>query len=239
MSADRFKLQQSWWLASELGRRHPNAWVERFMHTTGPVLVAVEAGDDAQARVFFDLQAGVRAYRGESESHWSWETVLQCPGAHDMLKRIEASSGLGIPRRAPATSARSIVYRLIARLLAMHLDASRPWVPVPLDVQSMVHGLVEPEDDPLLLGFETVHRDVHDHRADATKRFGDPRLVQVRPWLWAMTRDVETTFVLDTDGFMHARQLGVRPLLPMYDEVGRDIDRLAVRVLELASATRG
>ncbi|WP_026373108.1 hypothetical protein [Agrococcus lahaulensis] len=239
MTADRFKLQQAWWLASELGRRHPRVWVERFMHSTGPVLVAAEAGEDAGARVFFDLQAGVRAYRGESESHWSWETVLHCPGAHDTLKRIEVTSGLGIPHRAPATTARSIVYRLIARLLAMHLDAPRPWVPVPVEVQPMVHGLVEPEDEPLLLEFETAHRDVHNHRDDAAKRFGDPRSVQVRPWLWAMTRDVETAFVLDTDGFVHTRQVGVRPLLTMYDELGRDIDRLAVRVLELAGATRG
>ena len=237
--ADRFKLQQSWWLASELGRRHPHVWVERFMHANGPVLAAVDAGEGARARVFFDLQAGVRAYRGEDEAHWSWDTVFLCPGAHDTLKRIEATSGLGLPRRAPATTARSIVYRLIARLLAMHVDAARPWVPVPVDVQPMVRSLAEPAADPLIAGFESAQQDILNHRADAAERFDDVQEVGIRPWLWAMTRDIETAFVLDTDGYVHTRALGVRPLLPLYDELGRDVDRLAVRVLELAGTVRG
>lgn len=238
MTADRFKLQQSWWLASELGRRHQGVWVERFISAnSGPVLVAYHP--DGDAKIFFDLEHGVRLHLDGSKAEWGWESAFSAMGAHDQLKRIEVSSGLGTPRRAPATTAQSLVYRLIARLLAMHVDAPRPWVPVPVDVQPMVRGLAEPSDDALLVGFDTVQKDILNHRADAAARFDDVQTVGIRSWLWAMTRDVETAFVLDTDGYVHTRQVGVRPLLPMYDELGRDIDRLAVRVLELAGATRG
>ncbi|MGM1028972.1 MAG: hypothetical protein ACQEWM_03755 [Actinomycetota bacterium] len=237
MTADRFKLQQSWWLASELGRRHQGVWVERFISAqSGPVLAAYHP--DGAAKVYFDLQHGVRVHLAGSQAEWGWESVFSAMGAHDLLKRIEASSGLGTPRRAPATSAQSLVYRLIARLLAVHVDAPRPWVPVPVEVQPMVRGLAEPSDDALLAGFDTVHDDILNHRADGAARFDDVQTVGIRPWLWAMTRDVETAFMLDTDGYVHTRAVGVRSLLKLYDELGRDIDRLAVHVLELAGVTR-
>lgn len=121
----------------------------------------------------------------------------------------------------------------------MHVDAQRPWLPVPVEVEQMLHGLVEPEADPSLTGFETVVADVHEHRKDIPKKFDDVRAVHVRPWLWAMTREVDTELVLDTDGFVHTRRHGAVRLLPLYDDLGRDLDRLSVRVLELAGAVRG
>lgn len=236
MNADRFKLQQSWWIASEIARRHQGVWIDRFMDLdSGPVLVAHHR--EQGVRVFFDLQHGVRMQSGETW-HWGWDTIFSLCGGHDLVRRIESASTLGIPKGAPASSGRSLVYRLIARLQSMHVDAARTWSAVPVPVVPMVQGRTEPERDPLLHGFESVHQDVHGHRQAAIEQFGDVQNVTVQPWLWAMTREVETAFVLDTDGFLHTRERGARSLLQWYDEAGRDIDRLAVRVLETAGVTR-
>lgn len=237
MIADRFLLQQSWWLASELVRRHPSMWVDRFDHPgSGPVLVAFEP--DSAARVFFDLRHGVRAMRGDTEAHWSWEHVFSSPGAHDMVKRIEAAIDRPLRGRAPATTGRSIVYRLIARLSAAHVDAARPWLPVPIAVEPMVQGRAESTDEPLIAGFDTVHDDILRYRKKALADFDDPSAIGMRPYLWAMTRDLETAFVLDADGYVHDRGRGAAALLPLYAQHGRDLDRLLVKVLEDTAAVR-
>lgn len=237
MTADRFKLQQSWWIASEIARRHQGIWVDRFMaDESGPVLVAYRHEDEL--RVFFDLQHGVRLQSGAENAQWGWDKVFSLPGAHDLLRRIETTSVLGIPKGAPASSGHSLVYRLISRMQTMHVDSARPWVAVPVSVQPMVQGHAEPQDDPLINGFASVHSDIHSQRLQVAQQFDDVRRVGTHPWLWAMTRDVETELVLDTDGFVHMRRTGAHQLLKWYDEVNRDIDRLAVRVLESAGVTR-
>lgn len=135
--ARRFILAQSWWIASELVRRHP----ELMIFETHPgggmydVLQVGQIGKDThleRAHAMLNRAGTVQVHFGSQHGRQdqviaTWREVLAAPNPHQIVKQIEHAAGWGSPDRAPATEPRGIAYRVIAGLLRMMVDDRHPW----------------------------------------------------------------------------------------------------------------
>lgn len=233
MIADRFTLQQSWWLLSELCRRHPEMVMDRFVHDEGgPVLMARRGGDlEHRVAVMCDLHTGVQIHMLPGPGTVPWEEVFASAHPHHLLKHIEQHSLLGVPRSAPATTPRTLTYRLAARLLALRLDDRHDWSIEPVDLHEVARDREDAEE--LLAGFPTAVLDVEEkmrHLQDHPA--GLEQALASVPCLWRIVRDVETVALLDTDGFVHARPAALVRTMDLYRERGRDLDRVLMWMLD-------
>ncbi|GAA2175684.1 hypothetical protein GCM10009846_26520 [Agrococcus versicolor] len=204
----------------------------RFTHERdGGVLLAKRHDVGVAA----NLVDGVRVLQQSGSTLFTWDTIFRAGGAHDIVRQIERISPLGIAESAPATTHRTLVYRLAAQLLALRLDDRHDWTIEPLDAAAVIQGRAPADSLGEVDGFPTVLADLAQQReafASATEiRFDDPTVV---PHLWVVRRDVHVAMVLDTDGFVHTRANGLVPAFTIYEERGRDLDRVVRAVLEAA-----
>lgn len=137
--ADRFMLQQTWWIISELVRRHPDMWVKRYFHPEGGWLVMAHTPDGA-LQVVFDLQSGIQAHEQGIQHFVPWSFVFGQNDAHTVVRKIENMTSLAKPIPTPATAAHSLTYRLIAQLLAMKLDDRRSWNAIEVELDPILQG---------------------------------------------------------------------------------------------------
>jgi hypothetical protein len=127
--AERFTLEQGWWIAAELCRRHSrlSAFATVFLggHYHGPQVVDLLR--PAAPTVFFNQKGRIhfRDLRPEAEPI-TWQEVLAADGPHDIVKRIETTLGLGTGS-ADATTARSVGYRVVSALLTRGLNDRHRW----------------------------------------------------------------------------------------------------------------
>ena len=231
--ADRFVLRQTWWIVSELIRRHPDMWVKRYLHSEGGWLVMVHTPDTA-LQVVFDLQSGMQVHEQGIQHFVPWSFVFAQNDAHTVVRKIENMTSLGKPTPTPATAAHSLTFRLIAQLLAMNLDDRRSWNALEVELDPILEG-ADPEADPLIRPFPSVLADVKNQRDEIRELLGlEGRL---RPYLWTIVRDLDPLLVLDADGFVHTRG-GIYGTMEIYSAVQHDISRTAAAVLQLASRSR-
>lgn len=124
--AQRFVIARSWWIASELVRRHPELRLIET-HPGGGQYDCLTLLRDESTVVDLN-RAGAIHFNGETPSELAM-TWLEC-FAHDdphlSVKQIEAASGLTSPSPTPATSPAALVYRAVARVLAALVD-DRDW----------------------------------------------------------------------------------------------------------------
>lgn len=238
MIADRFLLQQSWWILSELCRRHERTVMDRFVHDAhGGVLLAKRIGKasepESNVGVTANLVDGIRVMQRSGSTLIPWATVFETGDAHAIVRHIEGMSPLGHPASAPATTHRTLIYRLAARILATRLDDRHDWSIEPLDAARVIRGERPLEALGDAVALPTVRADLEQQRAGfatATVFHSDhPVFV---PHLWAVRRDVDVAMVLDTDGFVHTRTNGLVHAESIYEEHGRDLDRVLHAVWE-------
>lgn len=116
--AERWTNAQSWWIASELCRRDSTLRIDQDY-----------AGGSRRLRVSRDLSRDmggmphvtlhpVRGVEGLGPAQWtSWPMVLSENNPHAWVDRIESKFGWA-PGPTPATTTRSLTYRVIAQILA-------------------------------------------------------------------------------------------------------------------------
>lgn len=231
--ADRFVLQQTWWIVSELVRRHPDMWVKRYLHAEGGWLVMAHT-PDAALQVVFDLHSGIQVHEQGIQHFIPWVVAFNQNDAHTVVRKVESVTTLGKPMTTPSTAAHSLTYRLIAQLLAIKLDDRRSWNAIEVELDPILQG-DPPEANPLIRPFPTVLRDVKNQRDEIRELLGpDARL---RPYLWTVVHDLEPLFVLDADGFVHTRD-GLHPTMEIYAAAQHDISRAAAVVLQLSEQER-
>ncbi|QCR20287.1 TY-Chap2 family putative peptide chaperone [Agrococcus sp. SGAir0287] len=238
MIADRFLLQQAWWILSELCRRHERTVMDRFVHEQhGGVLLAKRIGKAAEPEtnvgVAANLVDGIRIMQRSGSTLIPWAEVFEAGDAHAIVRHIERISPLGPVESAPSTTHRTLVYRLAARILASRLDDRHDWSIEPLDAAAAIQGERTIASLGEAVTLPTVRADLEHQRQSfaTTTAFASDHPVFV-PHLWVVRRDVDVAMVLDTDGFVHTRSRGLVPVERIYEEHGRDLDRVLHAVWE-------
>lgn len=133
---NRFVNAESWWVASELVRRHPELIIYE-MHPGGGQsdVLCVTTPDQLTAavqrqlpQVWLNREGSIQLHKGtESELVATWPDVLSSAHPHSLVKSIEVRAGWGIPHITPAATPRTLIYRLMASTLQVLVNDSHPW----------------------------------------------------------------------------------------------------------------
>lgn len=227
--ADRFALQQSWWIASEIARRHGGLLISRVQDDDFNSILLVHDGPVGN-RVQFDLAAGAtwKTLDGDLE-RLSWREMLEYDNAHTAVKHLEENACFGTPTQAAVTNRRTIAYRLAAALLTAKIDDRHTWQIVPAPLAS---GETEMRESLALLEpFASTGPQIEYAFTDMAELYEQSTLVGRTPYwhepLWLVLKDLETAMVLDESGYVHLADGVFLDLMDLYRALGRDIGALA------------
>lgn len=227
--ANRFAIAQSWWIASELVRRHPELIVYE-MHPGGGqydvlcVAMLDQFTPNARAnspRVMLNRVGTIQIHRGyDTEVVADWSAVLEANDPHQFVKELEVLTGWGSPISAPPTAERVIGYRFFATALALLVNDRHVWDVRSESVDSSASGLSR-------AGLITAFPDV-EAALRQTPRLG----IHGEPHshYWAIRRGVETVAVVSMEGDIHRQGMKRHALMDAYQESDR---RLPVMTTEL------
>lgn len=212
----RLRLVQSWWLGSQLVRRHP----ELILIETHPgggmydCLSIVRYGRDGSGSTLVDLnREGSIHVHPENSNLMTWKDELQFGDRHAAVKRIEAAAGLIPPTQTPATTSAVLSYRAIASVLATLLNEREVW-----DARSYRSDSPYSNDPAFdVVPFPTAEKAVRASRPDDF--LGDPGFR-----FWGLTKGGKVVAVVDTDGTVHLRK-GRRSLVDAYTTGGRRLTK--------------
>lgn len=125
--AARFVIAQSWWIASELVRRHPDLVIHEShpgggMYDCLTLLTAEALTPIAQVN-----RAGTIRASENSELSVRWDQVMSASSPHAIVKQIEAATGLRPPARTPASTHKVLAYRFVAAALHAAVNDRHAW----------------------------------------------------------------------------------------------------------------
>lgn len=130
MPASRFVIAQSWWIASELVRRHPKLGLAET-HPGGGMYdcLSLFATDGKHRRTLIDLNrvGRLHVHVNPDFEPLTWKEVHEATDPHEPVRRIEAGTGLKRPSPTPPTSPAALSYRVIARVLASMVNEKDTW----------------------------------------------------------------------------------------------------------------
>ncbi|MGR2752824.1 TY-Chap2 family putative peptide chaperone [Agromyces arachidis] len=226
--ASRFQIEQSWWIASELARRHPTHIVYEA-HPGGGL------GDELWVRPAGRLTDGdrwIRINRGgtirvvthrDDNAHVEGAVAhladaLAAADPHHLLKQIEAAANLSLTDPAPSSTGRSLAYRFISSALTMMLNDRHPW-----DCRNCYYDTA---------GYGTGPLDYLEAFPDAR---ADARAIRSEPWdlgnreahFWALLRQNQPLALLSSEGRLYFRGR-VTDLMSEYPVHDRDLRAMVV-----------
>ncbi|TFC70038.1 hypothetical protein E3O45_16515 [Cryobacterium sp. TMS1-20-1] len=226
-AASRFMTAQTWWIASELVRRHPHLLMTRVTaEDDGPVVLLHDEQDGM--RIQFDLERGIRFVVLGEAVNIGWRRIVNSDSSHEIVKMIEFATGLQAPRVTPNTTPRALVYRLISSFLTSVVNDPNEWNVVPATMS--IDGTDDQSAGQFLLLFPSTRAAVAAYTAQTHTQLpnGGTRLFH-QPF-WALTRDLEAVAILDTAGVIHTREGAVR-LMPIFKEAGGQMSATTACVL--------
>ena len=125
--AQRYVIAQSWWVASELARRHPDLVIHE-MHPGGGMYDCLALLSPGDLQPFVQLnRVGTIHVMSAPEYRTTWAEALEATSAHAVVKEIEQVAGLRIPTKTPASTPRTLAYRFIATTLNTTLNDRLRW----------------------------------------------------------------------------------------------------------------
>lgn len=168
--AQRFVLAQSWWIAAELTRRHPELLVHE-MHPGGGqydvLAVFAPPYDAAGARVMLNRAGTMQVHAHDGHNGvpdialiGTWADALSARSPHAVIKQIEDVAQLNALTKAPSSTPRALAYRFIATLLTTavndrhhwdarneFIDSSRDWWPGDPEINGFMDAFPEVQHD--------------------------------------------------------------------------------------------
>lgn len=225
--AQRFVIEQSWWLCSELVRRHPDH-VAYEMHPGGglyDILLVRPARDlrDRDATILINRANTVRVSFHRTDNSIDQIDVchstaaLAQQSAHKLVKMLESAARLEVTAKAPSSTPRSLASRMASTTLTASLNERGTW-----DWRQVVCDTS---------GEVPTVRDYLEAFPSAKAEVGN---VKLEPWdwgvpeahYWALRRDGEPAAVVSTEGVLHLRDGSRVELTRAYASRDRNIHRL-------------
>lgn len=214
---------QSWWIASELARRHPHLFIVEHHPMDGHYnsLGLVDLNADKHAVVVdINRPGSVHVHQSGAFIPIGMPQALSFDNAHDVVKRVELAAHWGEPTTTPKTTARTLTYRVIARVLASMVNDRHQWdVVTEWDDNEWNESSANGHFESIPLARYLIDT------APSVGVFGEP-------WVhfWALQRDGKTVAMLDTAGRV-ATASGCRELLPSYRNVNGSLTRVIADAL--------
>lgn len=230
---DRILGVQSWFIASELIRRHPKLkLIQTYPHWGVHDCLSICDVASQSPTILIELARTkfiwVRSAADQDASHIEWIETLRVQSSanaddpHSVLKRIEALAGLHAPSRTPVSTPAVLTHRVSARTLSLLMNDRSRW-----DVQNEFY-----DADDSTMGsarrhwtdsFPTAARSIEDVRSDDL--LGNPAYRY-----WALLRDGAPVAILDTDGTVHLKR-ETHSLLDLYRGMNRSLTRVIAAAL--------
>jgi hypothetical protein len=225
--ADRFLTAQIWWIASELVRRHPHLRISGVEVDEGASLIMVHDEQDGM-HIQWDLVGGCKYLVNGAVTSISWIAMMAASNPHEIVKRIEVATGLGLPLATPVSTPRALAYRVMASALATAVNDRDEWYAVPAP---MVPG-----ENPQLpscayfvpFASTIAARAGYESLMDATLDAGIG-VYFFQPF-WALLRNLEPVAIFDAAGVIHTSS-GATELMPQYVAAGRKLSLTTASVL--------
>lgn len=223
---------ESWWLATELIRRHPHSVILYSdggpqgvdYNSLGLSLREFEYPEDLEdwedlpnpAEVALNRNGRIHVFGTEGEP-MSWWEHLEQKNPMDTVLAIERALRLESPRQTPSSNSRVLAYRVIAALIAAKQHA-----PQKLWAHSSIYYVDETEITRLT--FEGLRRTVLANMPQAS-RSDEADLLTEGFWI-LNDDDRRTRFIFHDSGWACA--IGGKPhhLMMEYDRNGRSLEKL-------------
>ncbi|MCW2748372.1 MAG: hypothetical protein JWP10_1514 [Nocardioidaceae bacterium] len=212
--ASRFVIEQSWWIGSELCRRHPNLRLYEMHPADGmyDILRVFDphAAERGHEQVVDMNRAGrIHLHNIERFEPISWRQVLGAHSPHDTVKILETLRGWNLTQQSPSTTPTSLTYRVIAGILTRKLNDRHRWDTRSafLETHSQSGGGVR---EDALLAFpviETLANKLRDNRTP---------FLPPESRLWVLQKDSDLVLLFDDRGFAHSREGAVIDLMAVY-----------------------
>lgn len=207
LPASRFVIAQSWWIASEIVRRHPSLTI-RETHPGDGLYDCLTIVDSAQQRIL-DLNRHGRLHVPGNEDFepLPWSATVTAASGHDVVKTLEKAAGLSPPIKAAASGPKVLAYRLIARVLTSLVDDRHTW-----DARSGEFATARTGTALELFGYLETRGKSRDE-------------------FWILSKDAQPVAALGVDGVMESQSAMPVELLPAYRAADSSITALVGQVL--------
>ncbi|MBA4248549.1 MAG: hypothetical protein C0444_09700 [Microbacterium sp.] len=192
--AHRYVIAQSWWVASELARRHPDLVIHE-MHPGGGMYDCLALLSPGDLKPFVQLnRVGTIHVMSTPEYRTTWAEALEAASPHAVVKEIEQVADLKMPAKAPASTPRTLAYRFIAATLNATLNDRYRW-----DARNEFFD--SSEDNPTVLngylaGFPEVRRSL-----PATPQMG--LWHEPESHYWALLRNDSPVAIVSIEGVVY------------------------------------
>lgn len=221
------QVAHTWWLASEIVRRHHGLELNTCISTMGlDETLGIFDSKGKRLLAFLSSEAPKRAVvDGSAIPMWAfgWDTIMGL-SPRDAVAAIEAKMGIFTPKHALETTETSLTYRLISKIIGGHVWAGETWEAYSAGFYDAESKSIIPSD--ALDEFPTA-LDKHEftHGRDNSGRGPEG--------FWVLRKNGEEVFVLDQDALLHFSSNRIpEALMERFNSLGRNIDALASSVLK-------
>lgn len=118
-----------WWLASEVARRHKNLTLSTCVETMGLDETLGLFDTETRLLAFISDEVPNRAVvDGNVSATWAygWSKILELP-PREAITTVERQLQINVPHHALETTEQTLVYRLIAKLIASRVWSGDTW----------------------------------------------------------------------------------------------------------------
>lgn len=208
--SQRLVVAKSWWIASEIARRHPELRIIETRPYEGAddnLCLVHPRTDDELPLVALDRLGALEA---SPLGGIGWDDVVVEEDPHAIVRALERWAGLGSPLKAPATTPTTLVYRIIARVLASLVDDR--------DVWNARWGLYDTLDEDT-----TVYHPGLDDVPTVDELMEETEYDVNSGHFWVLERGTDTVACFDTFGRLHTRDAAPLELMPIYRSTHRSL----------------
>lgn len=197
--AMRFVLAQSWWIASELVRRHPELIIHET-HPGGGMYDCLELFTLEQLHSIAALnRAGTIHVTASPGFNTPWERVLSAESPHVIMKEIEQAASLRPPTNTPASTKRVLAYRFIAAAVHTAVNDRHFWDARNDFIDTADAWPGDPEVHGYLAEFRLAQSD-----AESAPRLG--LWHEPESHFWALLRDEQPVALVSIEGKVYTKE---------------------------------
>lgn len=212
---ERFVIAQSWWVATELVRRHSQLRILE-LHPGGGQYDTLGIFDLSLGKMTTHLnRKGGRIHLVESPNFEpiEWAEVFSS-SPHAIVERIEKGTGLMSPAQTPPSARHTLTYRIIAVILAQMVNSKSTWDARSAFVDSSGYGGGPTES--LFDRFPSAG--IQREAVGSVAVLGDASY-----GFWSLSRNHEVVAVLDQWGLLHLQKGQPVDLMKIFIANGRSL----------------
>ncbi|KAB1950061.1 TY-Chap2 family putative peptide chaperone [Brevibacterium linens] len=237
---ERMVFLQSWWVASELIRRHPELELIET-HPGGGLYDCLSVlSNEGSAKLDIDLNRNGRIHIHSATPSWfdstrwdirhpvEWSTELEQEDRRRIPRFLEDAAGLRPPSQTPVTTSKTLTCRAIYHLLLFALNEAEYW-----DIRNGKldsSGMYSDSERPYFEGIESAQIALRQSRPLGWKA-NVPRYD-----FWGVLRDGKCLGLLQIDGTLHRPNAEPVNLMKIYNANKRDILPTAMEVRKLLTS---